>query len=304
MSPARIGWPVSGEAGVWLLAPAEDVLGDRLSQDDCSLRSTTLMPDPAAATRQGIGGRLDRPPAAIARPCQTASEPGALMLEAVGRPPTTPWRAPLASANTASTSSEGSPAPSGTSVAAVPGARADRHPALWPSAVGAPGWQKNCLEVGALEAHDRLLLVADHEQRPRRPSGAPSPLKNSAESASTMAHWAGLVSWPSSTRRWSICWSSLYWTQAAAPSRASRCARWPRSGRRSRAPPGCRLRCGIDRQDGRPDRQQGGATLGDRHRFFPVQPGEGHDRSPARRRSTSSASAQAGDASAGCLVIS
>ena len=54
--------------------------------------------------------------------------------------------------------------------------------------------------VGALHAHDRLFLVADHEQgAPQR--RAPSPVKNSAHSASMIAHCSGLVSCPSSTRR-------------------------------------------------------------------------------------------------------
>ena len=69
--------------------------------------------------------------------------------------------------------------------------------------------------IGALEAVDRLLLVADDEDGARRASRAPAPAKNSAEIASITRHCAGLVSCASSTRMWSRPPSSRQSTQAA-----------------------------------------------------------------------------------------
>ena len=55
----------------------------------------------------------------------------------------------------------------------------------------------------------------------RATSRAPSPAKNSAESASITRHCAGLVSCASSTRMWSRPPSSRQSTQAAVPGGAS-----------------------------------------------------------------------------------
>ena len=69
--------------------------------------------------------------------------------------------------------------------------------------------------IGALEAVDRLLGVADGEDGPRRASRAPSPAKNSSASACTTSHCSGLVSCASSIRMWSSPPSSLNSTQGA-----------------------------------------------------------------------------------------
>ena len=67
----------------------------------------------------------------------------------------------------------------------------------------------NMLRRGALEAVDRLLLVADGEQRARPARARPAPAKNSSASAVITCHCTGLVSCASSTRMWSRPPSSL-----------------------------------------------------------------------------------------------
>ena len=49
--------------------------------------------------------------------------------------------------------------------------------------------------------------------------------KNSSASRFTTSHWSGLVSCASSSRMWSMPWSSLYCTQGPASGRASRLTR-------------------------------------------------------------------------------
>ena len=106
-----------------------------------------------------------------------------------------------------------------------------------PSAVADPA---EVGEVGTLEAVDRLLLVADHEQGARRGRARPAPAKNSSVSLSDDPPTArGLVSWASSTSTWSIRASSLNSTHSVLPGCVQQRAACARSGRRSRAPPRC-----------------------------------------------------------------
>ena len=67
----------------------------------------------------------------------------------------------------------------------------------------------NCARIGALEAEDRLFLVAHGERRARRCAPMPSPAKNSSVRLWTISHCWALVSCASSIRMWSMPSSSL-----------------------------------------------------------------------------------------------
>ena len=71
------------------------------------------------------------------------------------------------------------------------------------------GPRSKLARIGALEAEDRLLVVADREDGARAVPTPPRPAKYSTASARTMFHCRALVSCASSTRIWSVCWSSL-----------------------------------------------------------------------------------------------
>ena len=112
------------------------------------------------------------------------------------------------------------PAPSGTSGRAAPPGSAAAPPAararqLVPDAA-------EIGEVGTLEAVDRLLLVADHEQGARAARARPARRTAPRSACATMPHCRGLVSWASSTRTWSIRASSLNSTHSVLPGRCSR----------------------------------------------------------------------------------
>ena len=111
-----------------------------------------------------------------------------------------PWRAPLRSNGTTRRARRARifPAPRARALEMIAHAREGRG-------------------IGALEAEDRLLRIADREDGALRLRAPIRPTKNSSASFSTTSHCSGLVSCASSMRMWSRPPSSLNSTQGGTP---------------------------------------------------------------------------------------